>query len=137
MKIKKTVEMKFWELMKHIAENDIKDERFEGILCSDISVVEGSLMTNSRCWFSSKDKYKVEIEEEVTKDTVFDDLKWLYTSTIINNNIVSDGDSNYSINQIIERFNKDENRDLLSIYSCDKNGILTLLWTKDNGLIPE
>lgn len=137
MKIKKTVEMKFWELMEYVAENDIKNERFEGILCSDISIVDGSLMTNSRCWFSSKDKYKVEIAEEITENTEFDELKWLYSSSILDNKIVSNGNSNTSINQVIEKFSKDENRDLLSIYSCDKNGILTLLWTKDNGLVLE
>lgn len=133
MKIKKTVEMKFWELLKHIEDNNIKNGVFKTKNDSPLYLWNGVLDLGNYKYVGMGKRFEVEIEEDITEDTEFENLKWVYLNTR-DNDVIVNGRQNTSIKQILKTENRNF-REVLTIYSCDKNGILTLIWTKEKGII--
>lgn len=139
MKIKKTVEMDLLELLNWARDNG-KTGEFIGVDDNYrvfISRHNGWVQTdNGRKIPKFDTKFKVEIEENITENTEFDILKWTYLD-LRTNEIMTNGWEDRSINETLTSERRCDYIEVLAIYSCDKNGILTLLWTKDDGLIAE
>lgn len=139
MKIKKTVEMDLLELLNW-AKDEGKTGEFIGVDDNYKVFISHNLgwvkTDNGREIPTFETKFKVEIEENITENTEFDNLKWTYLDLRINE-IMTNGWEDRSINETLTSERRNNGIEVLAIYSCDKNGILTLIWTKDNGLVLE
>lgn len=139
MKIKKTVEMDLLELLTWAKDNGKTgdfygvDEDYRVFISHNFGWVQTD---NGRKIPTFDTKFKVEIEENITENTEFDNLKWTYLD-LRTNDIMTNGWENRSINETLISERRCDDIEVLAIYSCDKNGILTLIWTKDNGLVLE
>lgn len=121
VKIKTKKEMKFPELIKHIADTGYKMTDYASKDNSSVVSV-GSLQGISIYGFIyPREIFTVEIEEPITEDTEFETLIEVTEHQILNIRV------NRSIKEIKD-FNSLEFHALV-------NGRLTLIWTNEKGLI--
>lgn len=76
--------------------------------------------------------FKVKIEEEITEDTVLPKAIAVFKHTT---GLYTDRLFSKSINEILKLDDKATGSDTKTIYVLNNDGTLTLIWTKEKGLI--
>lgn len=78
---------------------------------------------------SKKETFTVEVEEEITEDTVFNNLIHIYKDP--ENSIYTSSHENVSINDV----KSEDYLKTTSVYVLNEDSTLTLVWTKEKGLL--
>ncbi|WP_154836096.1 hypothetical protein [Staphylococcus pasteuri] len=131
VKIKTKKEMSLPELIQWGWDNNIKNEKY---ICNEYKGVfvrfnsMGSVEFSDIYNYCSEETYTVEVEEEITEDTVIPSLAKTYKPLCIGNTNVLNY-RNKSIKDI-----KDSPAEAIAIYMLHDDGIMTLLW-KDGAMM--
>jgi len=123
--IKKIVRMNLTELIDWIWKNKIKDKKFISEYVNSIVFVSKSGKISTGYGIGKTDTFKVEVEEPITEDTV---LPKLVTRTVKGHYGLWKKGSINSLKHIT--FN-----DVEAFYIPNDDLTMTLIWTKEKGLI--
>ena len=127
--IKTTKQLRLDELIKYVWENDVtgKDFKSETSPHVIVSATQHNNVINNGFAVEKNDLFKVEIEEEIKRDTKIDRLVEVYSKgsqlNVINH-------TRNSINEILSEEEKYEVK-TLTIYALI-DGKLELIWERDN-----
>lgn len=129
--IKKNVQMRLDELIKYVWDNDIKNltiKNLDGVL---VNFLEDGKFESEWC-ISKYDLFEVEIEDEITEDTVFDKVVERYISTSSNLKTMTIH-SEASIRDVIDSNNYTDFKTLQIYALIDIDDKLELIWeAQDN-----
>lgn len=128
VKIKKEVKMTFPELIEWGLENGIKSRRFTNNRLNSKYVsfdALGGVYFNNLYSYLLEDTFTVEVEEEITEDTIIPLLLKIYKS--------GDNASEASIYRSISINTAESSTRSIAYYSINDGGTLTLIW-KDGEL---
>lgn len=132
VKIKQKKTMNLPQLIEWAWKNDITNKEY---ICNEFE--KKSVIFNLSGWaefsdefsYNPEDTFTVEVEEEITEDTVLDELVELYEDYLENNEILKH--KNRSISEA-----KDEDGCASqAFYIIHDDLIMTLIWTRERGLI--
>lgn len=128
--IKTKKQMNLPELIEWIEKNRRFGETFDSNRYNYVDVnVDGVLsFTGNFC----EDIFTVEIEEPITEDTVLPKAIAVFKHTT---DLYTDRLFSKSINEILKLDDKVTNSDTKTIYVLNNDGTLTLIWTKEKGLV--
>ncbi|MFS4466002.1 hypothetical protein ACMFKE_11465 [Staphylococcus haemolyticus] len=126
VKIKREVEMTLPKLIEWAWENEVRDKVFVG---NGVSVYFDDVNEFSHCGYGHKDAvFTVEVEEEITEDTVFPVLIKALKNAF--NEITVISYENASINSSKSR------NETISYHILNDDGTMTLLW-KDGAMVDD
>ncbi|MCD8872108.1 hypothetical protein [Staphylococcus gallinarum] len=126
MKIKTKKQLNLPQLIEWAMENNIKDTVF---LTKDYSVgfdMHGFIYFNSSTTIPLDTMFTVEVEEEITEDTVFEEIL-----LIVNNGLGIEVYSNYSINDVLSNNEGYYEETVMLILKPDPE----VVWTHEKGLV--
>lgn len=130
--IKRKVEMNLPQLIEWGLKNEITSKEYT---CNNkdgyksvIFSTTGTVHLNSFQTYLADDKYKVEVEEPITEDTVFDKLISRYV--FLSSKPSYAHAINASIKEVIE-----DRKVATHIYLENEENELQLIWTKEKGLV--
>lgn len=132
MKIKRKVEMNLPELIEWLLKSKHHNYIANSDMGNTVRLSRYGAIQFSNGTFFPEETFTVEIEEEITEDTVFSELVELYKDTLSSN----DGDNEILINENISiRRAKDEDEcPSRAFYIMNDDMTMTLIW-RDGKLI--
>lgn len=122
MKIKRKVQKNLPQLIEWAMENDIKDTVFLTKAYSVGFDMHGFIYFNSSTTIPLDTMFTVEVEEEITEDTVIPEILTIY------NKGISHLTNNKNLNGLIKT-------NLKSAYILNDDLTMTLIWTHEKGLV--
>lgn len=129
MKIKTKKEMKLPELIEWAWENDVRSRMFIGSGDGIVKFGIGGMVTNLE-YVEADETFKVEVEEEITEDTVIPNLLEVYKNGL--GNLSVEVYKNKTIRHILEI---DAFRvDIKAFYILNDDITMTLIW-KDGEMV--
>ena len=134
--IKRKVEMNLPQLIEWGLKNEITSKEYT---CNNkdgyksvIFSTTGTVHLNSFQTYLADDKYKVEVEEEITGDTVLPESLVVFEH---NGNLYTERHNSKCISKLLCLDKKVKGSDTKTIYILNEGGTLTLIWTKEEGLV--
>ncbi|MDW4090427.1 hypothetical protein QI226_11225 [Staphylococcus saprophyticus] len=130
MKIKTKKQLNLPQLIEWAWDNNVKNERYR---CSDSNPYEyvwinenSDVELDEDMRISKNDTFTVEVEEEITLDTVFEEIL-----LIVNNGLGIEVYSNYSINDVLSNNEGYYEETVMLILKPDPE----VIWTREKGLV--
>lgn len=130
MKIKTKKQLNLPQLIEWAWDNNVKNERYR---CSDSNPYEyvwinenSDVELDEDMRISKNDTFTVEVEEEITLDTVFEEIL-----LIVNNGLGIEVYSNYSINDVLSNNEGYYEETVMLILKPDPE----VIWTHEKGLV--
>ncbi|MDW4066499.1 hypothetical protein QI274_01035 [Staphylococcus saprophyticus] len=131
MKIKRKVQKTLPHLIEWAWDNDIRDTMIK--LKSEYPAKQGIVIDNGgrlhlvgMDYLSKSNTFTVEVEEEITLDTVFEEIL-----LIVNNGLGIEVYSNYSINDVLSNNEGYYEETVMLILKPDPE----VIWTREKGLV--
>ncbi|MEX6267657.1 hypothetical protein AB6F08_12295 [Staphylococcus saprophyticus] len=127
MKIKTKKQLNLPQLIEWAMDNEIKDRMFltESAYCVGFDK-HGFIYFNSTNCMPLDQLFTVEVEEEITLDTVFEEIL-----LIVNNGLGIEVYSNYSINDVLSNNEGYYEETVMLILKPDPE----VIWTREKGLV--
>ena len=130
VKIKQKKQLNLPQLIEWVWDNNVKNERYR---CSDSNPYEyvwinenSDVELDEDMRISKNDNFTVEVEEEITLDTVFEEIL-----LIVNNGLGIEVYSNYSINDVLSNNEGYYEETVMLILKPDPE----VIWTREKGLV--
>ena len=120
-----------WGLKNEITSKECTCNNKDGYK-SVIFSTTGTVHLNSFQTYLADDKYKVEVEEEITGDTVLPESLVVFEH---NGNLYTERHNSKCISKLLCLDKKVKGSDTKTIYILNEGGTLTLIWTKEEGLV--
>lgn len=140
-KIKRKVEMKPKEFLKHLLEQEETKVELDGYTFDyneEHYSFDPEIKTNEFISYSlHSDTFTVEIEEEITEDTVLPKFLEIYEQEYENYDFLCDDEASIWVNSSIKEItcgNEIERNELKAIYVINNDMTMTLVW-KDGRLV--
>lgn len=130
MKIKQEKKFTLPQLIEWAMDNDVRDRSFltENAYCVGFDR-HGFIYFNSNRTMPLYQTFAVQVEEEITEDMVFNNLIHIYKDP--ENSIYTSSHENVSINDV----KSEDYLKTTSVYVLNEDSTLTLVWTKEKGLL--
>lgn len=131
MKIKRKVQKNLPQLIEWVWDNNRKAKNFKCKEGNEIKHIiyanpTGRLNLDSERYYDKNDLFTVEVEEEITEDTVFEEIL-----LIVNNGLGIEVYSNYSINDVLSNNEGYYEETVMLILKPDPE----VIWTREKGLV--
>ncbi|MCG1009251.1 hypothetical protein J4760_04185 [Salinicoccus sp. ID82-1] len=137
MKIKTAKQMRLDELIKYVWEKEDYPNRFVNNFNGEVVFnCSGKFMTDDS-FISHNSLFTVEVEEEVTEDTVLEELLDVIQQKEGKGGKIYDSYTRKSIRGVLDLPAGDHVDKDLTIYHVNEKGILTLLWSAEYGIPTE
>lgn len=140
-KIKRKVEMKPKEFLKHLLEQEETKVELDGYTFDyneEHYSFDPEIKTNEFINYSlHSDTFTVEVEEEITEDTVLPKFLEIYEQEYENYDFLCDDEASIWVNSSIKEItcgNEIERNELKAIYVINNDMTMTLVW-KDGRLV--
>lgn len=124
MKIEKTVQLDLIELINYIQENDIRDMVYNGDTGEEIEVTDKGKIISLQ-GFNDDSTFTLKIFKDITEDTWFPEL------------VIRTVAGNYRLDKqgSINDFKHSTFNDVEAFYIPNDDLTLTLIWTREKGLV--
>lgn len=129
-RIKQKVEKNLIELIEWAMENKIKNKRYVSNNHYIVAFDKVGFLQNST--LPLDEKFTVEVEESITEDTVLPESLVVFEH---NGNLYTERHNSECITKILCLDKKVKGSGTKTIYILNEGGALTLIWTKEEGLV--
>ncbi|QYG30079.1 hypothetical protein K0O13_08185 [Mammaliicoccus sciuri] len=130
VKIKTKKEMNLPELIDWIWKNEVGDKRFISDCCNSKVFVSKYGKITTACGIGKTDTFTVEVEEEITEDTVIPKIAELNLCGYDQHEELFMNE-NKSIKQLLNEVETNNK----AFYIMNDDMTMTLIWTRDKGLV--